>query len=192
MITAEVDGIKFTSAGLYYRDSLQTLAHSMKSSDKESISEAASFLAPLIPKDCCLIPAPSRRGYADHTLVLANEINKLTGVVVADVLKGKSRMSQYKAKIIGYTLTEEELGLRKVSNLPKGLKPIVLDNVIGTGFTGKAAVHALGKGSVIALAMDDSFYINANNLKMGNHLQTKEPYHERQNELPARSIKRTF
>lgn len=41
-------------------------------------------------------------------------------------------------------------------------------------------------------AMDDSFYINANNLKMDNHLQTKEPYHERQNELPAHSIKRTF
>lgn len=187
-----MDGIKFTSAGLYYADRLQTLAHSMKSNDEGSISEAAMILASLIPKGSCIIPAPGRRGYADHTLVLANEISKLTDVVVADILKGKSRMSQYKAKIIGYRLTEEELGLHKISNIPKGLKPIVLDNVIGTGFTGKAAVHALGKGSVIALAMDDSFYINANNLKMDNHLQTKEPYHERQNELPAHSIKRTF
>lgn len=187
-----MDGIKFTSAGLYYRDSLQPLAHSMKSNDKDSISEAARILAPLIPKDCCLILAPSRRGYADHTLVLANEINKLTGVVVADVLKGKSRMSQYKAKIIGYTLTEEELGLRKVSNLPKGLKPIVLDNVIGTGLTGRAAVHALGDGSVLALAMDDSFYTNANNPRIVNNQQTDKQYLERQNEMQARSIKRTF
>lgn len=185
-----MDGIKFTSAGLYYSDGLRALAHSMKENDRDSIRKAAMIIAPLIPKDSCLIPAPGRHGYADHTLVLAEELVRLTGVAYRDILKGKPRMSQYQAKQNGNSLTEKELGFYTISKIPEGLNPIVLDNVIGSGLTGKAAVHALGKGSVLALAMDDSFH-NAHNLDQTN-TQTQEKDNEQQLQWQTHSFHRTF
>lgn len=175
-----MDGIPFISAGLYYDDGLRSLAHSMKENDKESISKAARLLAPLIPKGSCIIPAPGRNGYADHTLALAKELVLLTGVACRDILKGKPRISQYQAKKSGNGLTEMDLGFYTVSPIPKGLKPIVIDNVIGSGLTGKAAIHALGKGTVLALAMDDKFYADylCNDSKqMALDYETKQDTH---------------
>lgn len=184
-----MDGIKFTSAGLYYCDGLRSLAHSMKENDRESIKKAARIIAPFIPKDICLIPAPGRNGYADHTLVLAEEIVRLTGVAYRDILKGKPRMSQYQAKQNGNSLTEKELGFYAISKVPEGLNPIVLDNVIGSGLTGKAAVHALGKGSVFALAMDDGFH-EAHQTQ--TNTQTQEKDNEKQLQRQTHSFHRTF
>lgn len=185
-----MDGITFTSAGLYYSDGLRSLAHSMKENDRDSIRKAAKIIAPLIPKDSCLIPAPGRHGYADHTLVLVEEIVRLTGVAYRDILKGKPRMSQYEAKQNGNGLTEKELGFYAISKVPKDLNPIVLDNVIGSGLTGKAAVHALGKGSVLALAMDDNFQ-NAHKLTQTN-TQTLDIDNEQQLQRQTHSFHRTF
>lgn len=185
-----MDGIKFTSAGLYYSDGLRALAHSMKANDRESIKKAAIIIAPLIPKDSCLIPAPGRNGYADHTLVLAEEIVRLTGIAYRDILKGKPRMSQYEAKQNGNSLTEKDLAFYAISKVPEGLNPIVLDNVIGSGLTGKAAIHALGKGSVLALAMDDNFH-NAHKLTQTN-TQKQEKDNEQQLQRQTHSIHRTF
>lgn len=184
-----MDGITFTSAGLYYSDGLRSLAHSMKENDRESIIKAATIIAPLIPKGSCLIPAPGRHGYAEHTLVLAEEIVRLTGVACRDILKGKPRMSQYLAKKNGNGLTEEEVGFYTISKVPEGSNLIVLDNVIGSGLTGKTAVHALGKGSVLALAMDDSFH-KAHNIKQTNTKTQKN--NEQQIQRQARSFHRTF
>jgi len=187
-----VDGIPFLSAGLYYEDGLGSLAHSMKKNDKESIRKAAKMLVPLIPKGSCIIPVPGRNGYADHTLALAKELVLLTGVECRDILKGKPRISQYQAKKSGNGLTEKELGLYTVSPIPKGLKPIVIDNVIGSGLTGKAAIHALGEGSVLALAMDDKFYAeycNDNRQKTLNIETQQDLQHE---DIQTHRFKRSF
>ena len=148
------------------------------------------MIAPLIPKDSCLIPAPGRNGYADHTLVLAEELVRLTGTPCRDILKGKPRISQYQAKLNGNGLTEKELGFYTISKVPEGLNPIVLDNVIGSGLTGKVAVHALGKGSVLALAMDDNFH-EANKQTLTN-TQTQGNDYEQQLQRQTHSFHRTF
>lgn len=147
------------------------------------------IIAPLIPKDSCLIPAPGRNGYADHTLVLAEEIVRLTGIAYRDILKGKPRMSQYEAKQNGNSLTEKDLAFYAISKVPEGLNPIVLDNVIGSGLTGKAAIHALGKGSVLALAMDDGFH-KAHQTQ--TNTQTQEIDNEQQLQRQTHSFHRTF
>lgn len=185
-----MDGITFTSAGLYYADSLRSLAHSMKSNDKECIHKAARIIAPLIPQGSCIVPVPGRKGYADHTLILANEIRKLTGIPVADILVGKSRMSQYEAKRNGNGLLETDLGFYRIGAIPNGLEPIALDNVIGTGLSGKAAIHALGKGTVLALAMDDNFH-ETHQLTPTN-IQTQEIDNELQLSRQSRSFLRSF
>ena len=47
----------------------------------------------------------------------------------------------------------KELGFRQVRALPKGKLPYLLDNVVDTGDTAKAAFKALGCGIVLSYAM---------------------------------------
>lgn len=110
----------------------------------------------IIPRNAVLVPTPSHNGNATTTLLLANEIARITGRPVADVLKGKVRDRQYDAKKKGSTLTAGDMGIAMKGTLPKGVVPIVIDNVIATGNTAKACLDALGKGMVVALADDDT------------------------------------
>ena len=78
-----------------------------------------------------------------------------TGIPVKDMLRGADRESNYTAKKNGRPLTESQLGLHKVGQLPPYAIPIVVDNVADTGVSAKAAIHALGKGIVLTYAMSD-------------------------------------
>ena len=53
-------------------------------------------------------------------------------------------------------MTEEQLGYRRVANIPTGRTPYLIDNVVDTGTTAKAAVKALGGGVVLSYAMSDT------------------------------------
>lgn len=53
-------------------------------------------------------------------------------------------------------MTEEQLGYRLVANIPTGRTPYLIDNVVDTGTTAKAAVKALGGGVVLSYAMSDT------------------------------------
>ena len=54
------------------------------------------------------------------------------------------------------TLTVEQLGYRQIASLPSGRIPYLIDNVVDTGTTAKAAVKALGGGIVLSYAMSDT------------------------------------
>ena len=56
----------------------------------------------------------------------------------------------------GQPLSAKELGFHQVRTLPKGKVPYLLDNVVDTGTTAKAAVKALGGGIVLSYAMSDT------------------------------------
>ena len=55
----------------------------------------------------------------------------------------------------GQPLSAKELGLNQVRTLPKGKVPYLLDNVVDTGTTAKAAINALGGGIVLSYAMSN-------------------------------------
>ncbi len=135
-----------------YRGKLQHLAHGVKSRDAKVIAEVADMMAPLIPKDAVLIPAPSHTGEATDMLDLAQAISERTGAPVADVLKSEERGSQYEAKKIGKAMSSTELGISKQGELPEDKIPVVIDNVVDSGNTAEACVQALGKGIVASLA----------------------------------------
>ena len=158
IINMEIDGIRFISHGHYYDGINNWLCHKLKENDPQAIDYCARQLAKMLPKNAVIVPIPGHYGYAVQTLYLARAISEqLNGnIPVANVLKGINRLSNYQAKKDGQPLSAEELGFHQVRTLPKGKVPYLLDNVVDTGTTAKAAVKALGGGIVLSYAMSDT------------------------------------
>ena len=141
-----------------YRGKMDRLARAVKSDGLNSvnlnaINEAADLMAPMVPDNAVLVPAPSHEGYATDMLLLANAIGVRTNSEVVDVLKSAPRDSQYDHKInTGKPFTAVELGIHMDGELPEGKFPVVIDNVVNTGNTAEACVQALGGGLVLSLA----------------------------------------
>lgn len=156
-IDMEVDGIRFISHGHYYDGINNWLCHKLKENDPQAITYCARQLVKMLPENAVIVPIPGHHGFALQTLYLARAINEQSGgiIPVANVLKGNSRMSNYQAKKEGSLLPAEELGFRQVAPLPKGKVPYLLDNVVDTGTTAKAAINALGGGIVLSYAMSN-------------------------------------
>ena len=156
-IDMEVDGIRFISHGHYYDGINNWLCHKLKENDPRAITYCARQLVKMLPENAVVVPIPGHHGFALQTLYLARAINEQSGgiIPVANVLKGNSRMSNYQAKKKGSLLPAEELGFRQVAPLPKGKVPYLLDNVVDTGTTAKAAINALGGGIVLSYAMSN-------------------------------------
>ena len=159
-IRTEVDGITFLSTGHYYEGINQWVAHKLKEGDIDCYNFAAKQMAKMLPKNAVLVPIPGRHGKADQTMHLCRDIASYTCLPVVDALRGKDRESQYEAKYKGRSLTVEQLGFHKVSSLPSDRVPYLIDNVVDTGTTAKAAVKALGGGIVLSYAMSDTLLNN--------------------------------
>lgn len=162
----------FVSAG-GYRGKMQKLAHGVKTRDAKVVAEVADLMAPIIPKDAVLVPAPSHTGKATDMLDLAQAISERTGAPVADVLTSDERGSQYDAKYAGKPLSAKELGIKVTGEpLPAGKLPVVIDNVVDTGNTAEACVQALGKGIVASLANSKGRYKRVTSLKSAEPVVT--------------------
>ena len=148
-----------------YRGKLQKLAHGVKTRDAKVIAEVADLMAPMIPRDAVLVPAPSHSGKATDMLDLAQAISERTGVPVADVLTSGERGSQYEAKKAGKPIASGDMGIVVSGELPADKIPVVIDNVVDTGNTAEACVKALGKGLVVSLADSADRYKHVASLK---------------------------
>lgn len=158
----------FTASGLHARKGLEILAlgdysayrdicHKVKTSYRPFLREAAGMMADLLtlPSDGVLIPMPSHLGYATDTLDLCKELSSLTGLPVMDILHGDMRESIHNLKsLTGEIPTDISLGFRLTREVPSGLRPLVVDNVIGTGFTMKAALALIPGCIPCTLAVD--------------------------------------
>ena len=158
----------FTASGLQARKGLEILAlgdysayrdicHKVKTSYRPFLREAAGMMADLLtlPSDVVLIPMPSHLGYATDTLDLCKELSSLTGLPVMDILHGDMRESIHNLKsLTGEIPTDISLGFRLTRDVPSGLSPLVVDNVIGTGFTMKAALALIPECIPCTLAVD--------------------------------------
>lgn len=154
-IRKEIDGVTFLSAGRYYDGINKWVSHKLKEDDNEVIDYAARSISRLLPSNAVIIPMPGHKGEPDHTMKLARAIASYTRLPVLDALRGRERESQYEAKHHGRPLTESQMGFRRIVPLPSDRVPFILDNVVDTGTTAKAAVKALGGGNVVSYAMSD-------------------------------------
>jgi len=123
-------------------------AHLLKAGDASAIRWTAMRMSELLPSSLPLIPVPSHFGYATTMLALANEISKINGNPVADVLRGNHRESLYTLKYAGVSVDPSYLGMYATAKV----NGIILDNVVATGMTVKCARLALGNLPCICFA----------------------------------------
>ena len=155
-IKAVSGGITFLSTGRYYDGINQWIAHSIKEGDSDAIVSDTGGLPPLVPANAVLVPVPGHHGAADQTLRLAQALSSYTHLPFVDALRGREHESQYEAKRRGHLLSGRDMGFYQIRELPSDRTPCLIDNVVDTGATAKAAAEALGNAMVLSFAMSDN------------------------------------
>lgn len=125
------------------------MAHGVKRGDENSIHIAARMMTCTVKalgagRFCILVPIPGHEGRANYTRELCEEIGLLTGMRTADVLRGKHHLPLYQAKRNDMKAEGIRIDFRLICPIPKGVTPIIVDNVLDTGHTAWAAIKALG------------------------------------------------
>ena len=137
----------FTSVAPYPK--VRQLAHGLKDGDYASICKAAEMMADGIRemaagRNCVLVPIPNHRGRAVYTKTLANEISRRTGIPTWDILSCRPHMPLHYAKKNDLKPESIYLKLNLYRQVPEQFTPIVIDNVLDTGYTAGAAIKAVG------------------------------------------------
>ena len=137
----------FTSVAPYPK--VRQLAHGLKDGDYASICKAADMMADGIRemaagRNCVLVPIPNHRGSAVYTKTLANEISRRTGIPTWDILSCRPHMPLHYAKKNDLKPEGIYLKLNLYRQVPEQFTPIVIDNVLDTGYTAGAAIKAVG------------------------------------------------
>lgn len=132
------------------------IAESLKLNNPEAIEAAAQIMQKYVPENAVLIPMPGSSGKVaagSWTMNLTNRIAELTGRPVVVALEGVEHESRQKAKSRGERgVSQEELGFRKIAEIPDGTIPVFIDNTVGTGVTADAAQDAMGGGITLAFS----------------------------------------
>ena len=137
----------FTSVAPYPK--VRQLAHGLKDGDYASICKAAEMMANGIRemaagRNCVLVPIPNHRGRAVYTKTLANEISRRTGIPTWDILSCRPHMPLHYAKKNDLKPEGIYLKLNLYRLVPEQFTPIVIDNVLDTGYTAGTAIKAVG------------------------------------------------
>ena len=137
----------FTSCAPYPK--VRQLAHGLKDGDYASICKAADMMADGIRemaagRNCVLVPVPNHHGRAIYTKTLANEISRRTGIPTWDILSCRPHMPLHYAKKNDLKPEGIYLKLNLYRQVPEQFTPIVIDNVLDTGYTAGAAIKAVG------------------------------------------------
>lgn len=142
----------FISTGEYYSHGRGSTAHAIKAGNLKSIDKAAKIMAEYVLPEMILVPMANHVGYATYTKTLADEIAKLSGTQVLDVMKGKERDTFYDIKAGGGDVNKEQLGLYLTAEIPKGKQVLIIDNVVSTGTTAAAAIDLIPGSIMFAYA----------------------------------------
>lgn len=82
-------------------------------------------------------------------------MSMITGLPVADILYSQARDSFYELKKNQHSVPSLDFfGLRLMATLSKGVQPIIVDNVIATGWTMASAKSIIPSAIPCALAID--------------------------------------
>gem|GEM_PF-5313572 len=132
------------------------IAKRIKTNADNAVVRAAADMSRFVPENAVLVPMPPHGGKVTKdtdTMILADAISVLTGKPVMAALEGDARESRYTAKHSGRKgVQAEDMGFRRVADIPQGKIPVIIDNVVGTGETAKAAVRAMEGGLVLSYA----------------------------------------
>ena len=95
-------------------------------------------------KYCVLVPVPNHHGKAVYTKALAEELSRRTGIPTWDILSCRPHMPLHYAKKNDLKPEGIYLKLSLYRQVPRMFTPIIIDNVLDTGYTAGAAIKAIG------------------------------------------------
>lgn len=145
-------------ASLRYKDAgVRDLHHAVKAGDEDAIRTMAEQMAPHLPEDAVIVPMPGRSGAGGIGERLAQHLSTMTGRPVVHALAGKDRPSLYEHKKAGGDPAAVDLGFHATGHVGNGT-PVIVDNVIGTGTTARAARAAIPGAVVLVHAVDEDAY----------------------------------
>ena len=144
-----------------YNERARELAQAVKRGDIGAINTMAKEMAVKVPSNAVLVPMPSKTGKATNMKILAEAISKISMAPVADVLTGKNRKSLYEAKKKGESISADDLKMELSGKLPKGKIPIIIDNVLATGTTFRAAKDVIPNAKIIVHSVDQLAFAQA-------------------------------
>ena len=140
------DKVRMSAADKQTRD----VAYALKRGDPEAVATAADELAQRVPQGAVLVPAPDSRGNTAGNLALAEAIAERVGGEVRDVLSRAAPVESSRAmRERGRVRRPAEHGIEASEQLPDAF---IVDNVIATGGTMRAAQDAMGGGTPLAWA----------------------------------------
>ena len=180
----------FTSVAPY--PIVRQLAHGLKDGDYASICKAAELMADGIRemaagRNCVLVPIPNHHGRAVYTKTLANEISRRTGIPTWDILSCRPHMPLHYAKKNDLKPEGIYLKLNLYRQVPEQFTPIVIDNVLDTGYTAGAAIKAVGHPNTMLAVlghtknhlMNKNYQFNQLATNMEKKMQ-EQPYDKKQ------------
>lgn len=182
----------FASVATYRK--VQALAHRLKRGDQDGIREAARLMAPLVSalgnnavQRCVLVPIPGHVGKATYTRDLCEQLEKLTGIYTANVLRGSHHLPLYEAK--KNDMKPEGIPIRYCMHqpLPAGTTAILVDNVLDTGHTAWAAVKAIGKADTLLAVLGHTRHYTLNNEVNFTQIQVENMVNKKQVEVKQRT-----
>lgn len=129
------------------RHDAKMLRRWFKKNELDAIQEVAYDIAPIIGKDCYLIPIPNKDGHAIQTLNLANWLAMdHPRIKVFDIMKGAGRNP------------ESESNFFLTGPVPEGKRIFLLDNVIETGLTAAEALKLIPSADVVVHSIDRKIF----------------------------------
>ena len=132
---------------------LRDLAYALKQAGSTRIEEAADVLVAKLPRtvrgpSVVLVPVPSSKGDTTLNLRLAEAVAARIGATVVDALHGPERQSsrdRKKAGLPGLRAQQMPMTLRAQRQVDLAGSVYLVDNVLDTGETLRAAERALGR-----------------------------------------------
>ncbi len=134
----------------YYEPNVRALQHAFKDGDPLALERMCAEMAPFVPTDAVLVAMPDRTGRPTATLSLVKCLAHVTRRPWSEALVGNPRESLRELKHQGKELPELKFWL--LGGLPKG-RPVVIDNVLDTGTTARAALAAVPNATVLSHAV---------------------------------------
>lgn len=152
----QTEGITGYRAPYFYAGEHKDIARLIKSGDKGIIDSIVDDMAHHVPDNAVLVPMPPHEGKVTDktdTMILAKALSEATGAPVINALESDYHESRYKAKAAGNrNVNAQTMGFRQIAEIPDGMMPVFIDNMVGGGQTAMAAKNAIGRGITLAYA----------------------------------------
>ena len=152
----QTEGITGYRAPHFYAGEHKDIARLIKSGDPDVINSIVDDMAQHVPENAVLVPMPPHEGKvtdSTDTKILAEALSKKTGAPVIVALESDYHPSRYQAKASGdRSVNAQTMGFRQVEEIPEGMMPVFIDNMVGGGQTAIAAKNAIGRGITLAYA----------------------------------------